>query len=287
MMKRETVVTNSFFDDLDELCANAGTEVRGAINAPVSYVAPEPARFLDKCPACAGSGRWRGIRICFKCKGKGNLVFKTSAATRAKARTAIAVKKVKNLETFATEHADVFNWLKSNPNFEFAASLYRQLVQKGDLTDGQLAAAQKCANKAKARVAERAAAATKPAPVIDMRQIETAFSTAKSNGIKRPKLRLADFKFSTAPDTGLNAGAIYVNSGETYLGKVVNGTFKKAYACTTVQEQEILRVAMDAAAESKAYGLRTGSCSCCGRTLTDGRSIDLGIGPICAEKYGF
>jgi hypothetical protein len=36
-----------------------------------------------------------------------------------------------------------------------------------------------------------------------------------------------------------------------------------------------------------AYGKRTGACSCCGRELTNGESIDRGIGPICAEKYGW
>jgi len=35
------------------------------------------------------------------------------------------------------------------------------------------------------------------------------------------------------------------------------------------------------------YGLDTGNCACCGRLLTNESSIELGIGPICAEKFGF
>lgn len=34
------------------------------------------------------------------------------------------------------------------------------------------------------------------------------------------------------------------------------------------------------------YGHRTGSCCICGRTLTDPASIEAGIGPICASKFG-
>lgn len=37
--------------------------------------------------------------------------------------------------------------------------------------------------------------------------------------------------------------------------------------------------------EVAAYGRRTGVCGCCGRTLTDPKSIAAGIGPICASRY--
>lgn len=37
--------------------------------------------------------------------------------------------------------------------------------------------------------------------------------------------------------------------------------------------------------EAKEYGLQTGVCVCCGRTLTDPESVERGIGPICLTKY--
>ena len=37
----------------------------------------------------------------------------------------------------------------------------------------------------------------------------------------------------------------------------------------------------------EAYGMRTGQCAICGLELTNGESIARGIGPICAEKWGF
>ena len=35
------------------------------------------------------------------------------------------------------------------------------------------------------------------------------------------------------------------------------------------------------------YGQLTGQCGCCGRLLTNHKSIERGIGPICAENFGF
>lgn len=131
--------------------------------------------------------------------------------------------------------------------------------------------------------------ADKPAEskAIDVSKIEVAFASAIENKIKRPKLRLGSFMFSRAPDTGVNAGSIYVKEGEAYLGKVTAGQFFATRACGAEREARVIEVAADPAKAAKAYGMRTGECSCCGRTLTNGISIDLGIGPICAEKYGW
>ncbi len=122
---------------------------------------------------------------------------------------------------------------------------------------------------------------------IDVSKIATAFSVAFGNGIKRPKLRLGDFHFSRAPDTGRNAGSIYVKQRDEYLGKVTAGRFLPIRECGTDRAAQVIAVASDPAAAAKAFGQRTGSCSCCGRELTNKESIDLGIGPICAENFGW
>ncbi len=123
--------------------------------------------------------------------------------------------------------------------------------------------------------------------MIDVSRIKIAFEAARANGIKRPKLRLGDFQFSRAPDAGRNAGSIYVKEGEQYLGKIIDGQFYAVRECGSEREAQVIEVASDPSKAAKAYGLRTGECSCCGRTLTNGVSIELGIGPICAEKYGW
>lgn len=122
---------------------------------------------------------------------------------------------------------------------------------------------------------------------IDASKISAAFAAAFSNGIKRPKVRLGGFTFSRAPDHGKNAGSIYVKRGEDYLGKVTGGQFHGTRECDDAAKASIVTIAADPALAAKAYGLRTGSCSCCGRELTNADSIALGIGPICAERFGW
>jgi len=38
-------------------------------------------------------------------------------------------------------------------------------------------------------------------------------------------------------------------------------------------------------AEAEAFGIRTGNCAICGRTLTRSDSIARGIGPVCASQF--
>lgn len=38
-------------------------------------------------------------------------------------------------------------------------------------------------------------------------------------------------------------------------------------------------------AQAAEFGCLYGSCAICGRTLTDEKSIDAGIGPVCASKF--
>lgn len=123
---------------------------------------------------------------------------------------------------------------------------------------------------------------------ISVDAIIVAFATAQQKGIKAPKLRLAGFTFSRAPDTGRNAGSIYVkHTAGNYLGKVTAGSFHPSRECDDPMRTAIVAAAADPHAAAKAFGLKTGTCSCCGRELTNGESIELGIGPICRERYGW
>lgn len=122
---------------------------------------------------------------------------------------------------------------------------------------------------------------------IDVSAISTAFAAAYANKIKSPKLRLDSFVFSRAPDTGRNAGSIYVKNAGEYIGKVTAGKFIPSLACDDGTKARVVAVASDPHNAAKAYGAKTGSCSCCGRELTNGESVELGIGPICRDKYGW
>lgn len=76
-----------------------------------------------------------------------------------------------------------------------------------------------------------------------------------------------------------------VMSGKGRLyAKILNGdTGSWTYAAGAVMKlKPEMRLKLD---DAKAFGHRTGRCGCCGRTLTNPESIELGIGPICAERY--
>ncbi len=265
---------------------------------------PAEKLVVEPCSACGGTGVWVGTygygvrKQCFKCKGTGKLTFKSTAAERQASRDYSRARKVKQSATIAEKRV---HWVEANPmeaawlekkngTWEFATSLAQALAKYGYLTEGQLGGIRKCIQRDAERTATKVAetsARQASAPVVSIAAVETAFETAMSKGIKRPKMRLASFKLSLAPATGANAGAVYVKEGENYLGKVKDGRFFRSFTCTTETEAQIVEVCSDPKNAAIAYGRRTGSCAICARELTNHASIDLGIGPICAEKYGW
>ena len=237
---------------------------------------------------------------CFACKGKGKMTFKTSPATRAKAKASAQRRAVAKADAKATQ---VAQWKEANPaeaawidssaeRFEFARAMLEALNKFGHLTEKQMATVQRLtvqdAERKAARAVEQAARA-ETAPVVSVEAIEVAFNNAKESGVKYPKLRLDTFVFSPAGENSKNAGAIYIKSkGDgVYLGKVMGGRLFTSRDCTTEAAERITAVASDPKQAAVAYGMKFGACSVCGRQLTDSDSVQRGIGPICAENYGF
>ena len=212
------------------------------------------------------------------------------------------------IEAFKSSHPVVWNWLEIEaPNFDFAASLKSALTRYGALTTRQIAAAEKCAAKRAVKMAETAEVidadfaaifgdmkidlsapqAAPKAPTIKTDKLTAAFDVAKAKGIARPVLRFDGFKASPAPATGKNPGAIYIKADGEYAGKITrDGEFFPARDCPADMRAKIEAAMIDPLAQAVAYGRRTGTCSCCGRLLTAGESINRGIGPICAENFG-
>ena len=274
--------------------------------APAKSSANEVTYFEQACPKCKGTGRFTfgyiNVRSgeCFACKGKGKMSFKTSPATRMKAKMASqkrAVAKVDAQAAKAQEWKDAnpaeAAWMESSaPRFEFAKSMLDALNKYGHLTERQMETVQRLtaqdAERQAARAVEQATRA-QTAPVVSVEAIEVAFNTAKQAGVKRPKLRLDTFVFSPAGENSNNAGAIYIKNKEDglYLGKVMGGRLFTSRDCTTEAAERIVAVSSDPKQAAVAYGMKFGSCSVCGRQLTDSDSVARGIGPICAENYGF
>lgn len=188
-----------------------------------------------------------------------------------------------NTDRFARDYADVWQWMiTSAPTFDFAASLRANVERWGGLTANQMVAARKCMSRSKA-----APSAPPRGARVNVEAVQRAFDNASEAGLKRPKLRFATFSCSMAPAAGKNPGAIYVKAGDLYLGKVTNGEFHSARECTPTTERDVVQVLQDPMQAAIAYGRRTGACSCCGRELSDPVSVERGIGPICANKYGW
>ena len=192
-----------------------------------------------------------------------------------------ASKVTANREAFDADYPGVGEFLAKavtwNSPSDFICSLHASLVKYGRLTDNQAAAVKNTMAKIEANRAAKVAAAVE----VDLSPIRAMFETAVANGYKRPIYRAADLVISRAPMTGKNPGALYVKTvGDEYLGKLVGTTY------TGRPAPALAAIALDPKGEAIKYGQRTGTCSCCGRELTAEASIEAGIGPICAEKWG-
>ncbi|MEA8593038.1 DUF6011 domain-containing protein [Pseudomonas aeruginosa] len=294
------------FDDLDEFDSSpVHVELPPTIEAASknTSVAAVADMIIETCPKCFGSGRYHhrsehGI-MCLKCNGKGTLTFKTTAAQRCAARAKAAANREKkqtaNLEAFEAQHPEFAEWWRDT-DFAYAISLRDDVKRCGKLSESQIAAGKKCIASFKAMQEERTkreaaeAERVKALPVLDMSAVTTAMDRASGNGIKHPKIRLlagdVGFVLSFASEKGKWAGSLYLKdtAGE-YLGRITSGKFYRSRDVSGELEAAIL-VSCGAPAESAvAYGRRTGSCSCCGRELTNHASIEAGIGPICASNF--
>ena len=102
---------------------------------------------------------------------------------------------------------------------------------------------------------------------------------------KRPCFRIDGLRITIASEVSANPGALYIKNDDwEYIGKVTpEGLMKIAYPSLITCEQKILVLAAitDPEGTAMSNGKATGTCCCCGRTLTNKFSIELGIGPIC------
>lgn len=247
-----------------------------------------PVAFVESCPKCHGTGRYRHLGPCFMCKGAGRRTFKKSAGERAVGRAEYAAKKVKtaeqNLADFAAFEPKIWAWIDGN-DYHFAKAMRDAVEKYGNLTLNQKAACERSIEKL---AASKAAAVDRKenAPVVEMTHIDAAFARASAR-LKKPRLTIANISFAPAPASGSNAGAIYVKSGSQYLGKISGGKFVTVRDTTAEQRAKVLEVAADPKAAAIAHGRVSGRCAICSRVLTDANSVAAGIGPICAEGFGW
>ena len=180
---------------------------------------------------------------------------------------------------FEKQYPEEYFWLLENKEGnEFANSLWSQLTTTGHLSERQIIYARP----------RRAKAPTTPVNIVQCRAMLEAFLKAQESGLKRPRLHIGDMVFSLAPSHGKNAGCIYIKMNGVYMGKITpDGDFYSSQDASEGEIEEIVATCEKPFEGAVMHGKDTGQCACCGRELTNPESIERGIGPVCAGKWGW
>lgn len=180
----------------------------------------------------------------------------------------------------------------------FASSLLTSLSSKGALSAKQWHWV--------GVLAERATKPAQPAETVqvgDVAGIVALIGAAQKSGLKRPAVLLsvgnATARISVAGPASKYVGQIMVTSGardaqtgmRTWFGRITQaGAFLPSMKLEAAQKAELIvaLTALSADPEGVAaeFGKKTGACCFCASPLTDGTSVALGYGPICAQRWG-
>jgi ribosomal protein L16/L10AE len=174
------------------------------------------------------------------------------------------------------ENSDLMEFLKNSTWSDFFQSLHRYALQHGRLTEKQEAAARRGMAKCMAREAERKAQVV-PESNLDISPLSGYY--AVPDGDTRLKILVQHGQ-------GKWQGWIFVKDGAVYGEGNRLGVQKPGQKYSGKVTQQISEILADPIAAQIAYGKITGTCGACGRHLEDEKSIEMGIGPICATRLG-
>lgn len=115
-------------------------------------------------------------------------------------------------------------------------------------------------------------------------EVETVFEWRESKLAQHPDAKVTILRHLTGPD---NDGD-YTNVGEFFgYSKGLGVKLWKRYATSEKLTAALLVLIGDPRAAAASYGMASGNCGICGRTLTEPESIQRGIGPVCIKKAGW
>lgn len=192
------------------------------------------------------------------------------------------------MQTSHSYSVETLHQLASTGN-EFYEGLLHQFNQHGGLTAKQIA----CIAERPVTTAPRVEPALQGAAAGSIGHLERAFAHARSKGVHQPSIKLRGFRFMPADPAKArpeNHEAIFVTSTDkqgSYLGKVLKARFLPSSLCTGGILGDVLNAIQDPFKAAVEYGLMTGECSVCSRTMTNPKSIQMGIGPVCRAKFGW
>ena len=106
--------------------------------------------------------------------------------------------------------------------------------------------------------------------------------------IERPRITIGALRVQAAPIHGnRNPGSLYVKRNGEYQGKITSdGVFHPTGYAAKETAEELLAIDEDPVGKAREHGRLTGQCAICSRQLTDPVSVERGIGPICASRWG-
>ena len=250
--------------------------------------------YKETCKKCGGTGRWYAAFSmhsgnCFACGGKGFHEFKTSPEYRAKRAAKVAQTKA-NAEAERRQASELWHetnpemsmWVReAAPRFDFAASMLEAISKWGRLTENQQAAVQRCMQRDAERKAQWAAKreAEQPAGPVRLNKLHDVLQ-------RHAKFYAGDITISRR--NGDQLCWIKHKDADKVLGKIDGGvlTLWNRAGVDLQPVRDILNEFEGAPLQTAMkYGKLAGRCCSCGRELTDDRSIEAGIGPVCAEKF--
>jgi hypothetical protein len=137
----------------------------------------------------------------------------------------------------------------------------------------------------------------------DLTGVENLLNTAKSNGLKYPRITMETsegnpVQISMAGSRSKAPGSLNITDGgrygsNTWYGRVIDGRMTISPRALEAHPDEtkdvcllLSRLASTPKETITEYGRMSGYCACCGRKLTDPASMKLGMGPVCASRFG-
>lgn len=222
--------------------------------------------------------------------------------TTATQTRVLTTKKGRSVETTLSD-AEAISLL-SKVESDFAQDLYRR-SSKG-LSHDQMVWVHILVLEAKAKLTTLASVAQQPTikisnthqdvtEILQYTKILELFDKAKQH-VKYPKIRLSidniDLVLSVAGANSKHPGTINVTDDGSYgstswYGRIDrHGNFNKSSCCSGPIVRVLKRFAANPTAIAHEHGHTTGYCCFCARNLTDERSVSVGYGPVCADRYG-
>jgi len=268
---------------------------------------------VEKCQNCRGAGLWQGRQgyPCFKCKGRGEKVYKTSTEHRARQREAAAEKRSEVRTQYAEDFKAEIAWVEAEARrqsermartgkiWDFPGKMASAFAQYGCWTDRQVVIIRDCMQRDAARRAEWVSQRTACQAEVDASKIEAAFASARAKAV-RPGMRGIwakplhlraqgqDYRFQPGSEGSQWQGLIFVKKDKRKMGYIKAGVFHPHhFECSDADKAAIVEACNDPAQAAIAYGKAWSTCAVCGLTLTNDESIERGIGPVCYGKMGW